>query len=312
MNSYSDFIQLGTTARACLTSNQRGKVLASFSKAIYLLTDSGELLWITTEDSPMHRRCMQIASPLPGFLADSRFYARDQRLIIDSTCTFDLQNAAIWNAPRLSRPASFSQVQSFFLHLDLSQSKGFGCLIPNILSFAQNAFTHPSYTSIDSVSLYAQPLILDMARACLDHDPARISKNAEALIGLGTGLTPSGDDFLGGFLFAIHQTQTAYPDLELHSYAIPIEQYRSRTHLISFTLLKDLAAGHAIAPLHSIINGLLGGESFENIDPFISQLTQVGHSTGWDMLTGLLAGLLVTCRSNDFASSFQIITTMEN
>jgi hypothetical protein len=131
-----------------------------------------------------------------------------------------------------------------------------------------------------------------MSRACLDHQPSRICSFADKFIGLGAGLTPSGDDFLGGMFFAIHQLRAAYPDNDFVDYAIPLEPYRSRTHVISYTLLDDLANGYAVAPLHQFINGLLSGDSFENIDPFVLQLTSMGHSTGWDLLTGLLVGLL--------------------
>ena len=98
---------------------------------------------------------------------------------------------------------------------------------------------------------------------------------------------------------------------EITDHAISLEPYRTRTHLISFTLLKDLASGYAIAPLHRILNRLLSGESLESIYPSVSQLTQVGHSTGWDWLAGLLTGLLITYRSNYLTSSFQTIQSVE-
>ena len=58
--------------------------------------------------------------------------------------------------------------------------------------------------------------------------------------------------------------------------------------------MQDLASGQAIEPLHHISNNLLTGEFFKSIDPFMAQLTRVGHSTGWDLLAGLLTGLLIT------------------
>ncbi len=138
-----------------------------------------------------------------------------------------------------------------------------------------------------------------------------ISQNATALIGLGPGLTPSGDDFAGGLLFAIKILQTAYPNLKLVNQTIPIEKYQSRTHLISFTLLQDLANGHGVAPLHQIMTGILRGDSFDSIDPFISQLTQIGNSTGWDLLAGLLAGLLVAYQDNNFIISLPLNQSTE-
>jgi hypothetical protein len=150
-----------------------------------------------------------------------------------------------------------------------------------------------------------------MARACMENHPSQIAQNADALIGLGAGLTPSGDDFLGGMLFCIKALRNAYPDLNFFDPAIPLENYGLRTHLISFTLLKDLACGYAIAPLHHIINGILKGESSEYIYPFVSQLTQLGHSTGWDLLTGLFTGLLTIHQNRDSASLFRTTRNVE-
>lgn len=294
MKSSPAFIQLGSTARDCLANGQRGKVLAVFSKVIYLLTEADELFWISSDDSPMHRRCAQVPPPLPGLMAGSPFHVMDHRLTVDPDIIFDLGDASIWNAPS---PDSIipianlpSSIHSFFSHLDLSQAKGFGNFIPQILSLSENKSTQSEFT--DPILQFSNPLVLDMARACLHHQPSRLPEIADKLIGLGTGLTPSGDDFLGGMSFAVHHLQAAYPDSDFTAYTIPIESYRSRTHSISFTLLKDHASGHAIEPLHQIINGILSGESFESISPSVSQLTQIGHSTGWDLLTGLLVGLL--------------------
>jgi hypothetical protein len=135
-------------------------------------------------------------------------------------------------------------------------------------------------------------LVLDIARACIYRRPSRLPYLAGKLTGLGAGLTPSGDDFLGGLLFAVNHLHAVYPDAGFAEYAIPTDPYRSRTHLISFTLLQDHASGHAIAPLHHLLNGFISGASLESMRPYVSQLTQIGHSTGWDLLTGLLTALL--------------------
>jgi hypothetical protein len=195
------------------------------------------------------------------------------------------------------------------LNLDLSQAKGFGRLIPHILSLSQNE-SHFS-SSADPILGYAQPFVLNIARACLGQNMLCISQNADALIGLGPGLTPSGDDFVGGMLFSIKILQSAYPDLVSMNDFLPIEVYRSKTHMISFTLLGDLANGHALEPLHQIINSLLSGKAIESIYPFISQLTQVGNSTGWDILAGFLTGLLTIYQNNNSIASLQMHESIE-
>ena len=300
MQLSSAFTQLGTTARDCLTDGRRGKVLAVFSKAIYLLADDEELFWITTEDAPMHRRSAATSPPLPGPSVGSPFHIAEHHLRMDPGFIFEIEDIPPWNEPRLD-PKDVpdltklpAHIHSCFANLDDPQAKGFGIFIPHILSLSQTEIINPSSEALDPILRVAEPLVLDMARACLEQRPSRIPQITDKLIGLGTGLTPSGDDFIGAYLFAINHLQAAYPDFDFTNYAVPIELYRPRTHLISFALLKDHASGHAIELLHSIINGLLSGETFESIYPFISQLTQMGHSTGWDLLTGLLVGLLLT------------------
>ncbi len=291
-------VKLGAIARGCLTNGQRGKVLTVFSKAIYLLTEADELFWIATGDAPLHRRCAILPSPLPALAAGSPFRVADHRLTVDPDLLFEIGNPPLWIAPPVNQildAASLpARIHSFFSQLDVSQAKGFGSLIPHILSLSENKSTQSEFT--DPTLRFSRPLILETARACLEHQPARLPSIADNLIGLGAGLTPSGDDFLGGMTFAIHHLQTAYPDCDFTGYKLPIETYRSRAPLISFTLLKDHASGHAIEPLHRIVNGILSGESFESIFPAVLRLTRIGHSTGWDLLAGLLTGLLIAHR----------------
>jgi hypothetical protein len=300
MQSSFAFTQLGTTARDCLTNGQRGEVLAVFSKVIYLSTEADELFWITTGDALMHRRCAILPPPLPGLSAGSPFHVADRRLTVDPDFVFEIGAPHLWITPRANQILDIAllpaTIHSFFSNLNFSQAKGFGNFIPLLLSLSRNKSIHPTSTSTDPILQFSQPLVLDMARACLAHHPSRIPSIADKLIGLGTGLTPSGDDFLGGMSFAVHHLQAVYPDFDFKDYKLQIESYRSRTPLISFILLKDHADGHAIEPLHHIINGILSGESYESASPSVSQLTRIGHSTGWDLLTGLLTGLLSTYR----------------
>lgn len=300
ISSHPHIAQLGRTAHSCILQGGHGNVLAVVSQAIYLLTESGELLWITTDSAPMHRRCVQIIMPLPGLSEGSQFRMRDQQLEFDPSIVLDMQNASVWTAPRLHPDQLldftklFTRIQSLFSLLDHSQARGFGSFIPHILLLSRGMAAQPLPKTADPVLRYAGPHVLEMARACLEGRSTHIESCTGALIGLGAGLTPSGDDFLGGVFFALQILREAYSGSFHTELITPIDRYRSRTNLISYTLLSDLANGHAVAPLHSMINGILRGEPLEDILPFIDQLTRLGHSTGWDLLTGMLTGLLIT------------------
>jgi hypothetical protein len=60
-----------------------------------------------------------------------------------------------------------------------------------------------------------------------------------------------------------------------------------------------MANGHAIAPMHEMLNGLISGESPDDIHCHAMDLIRVGHSTGSDLLTGLLTGLLIGIRAQE-------------
>src|ERR1043165_4855904 len=92
--SQANITQAGSRAHECFRHGSRGKVVAAFSKAIYWPPNDGELFWIATEDSPMHRRCAQISSALPRTQASSPFRVDHRRLIMESGFTFHMDSSA--------------------------------------------------------------------------------------------------------------------------------------------------------------------------------------------------------------------------
>lgn len=125
-----------------------------------------------------------------------------------------------------------------------------------------------------------------LAAAVRCEDPEGFEAAALRLIGVGDGLTPSGDDFVGAALFALHVLR---PD-HRHWTAVATRlcaQAHARSHVISATLLGDLAAGRSFAPLHELLIAAAAGGDLRSP---ARALTGIGHSSGWDMLAGLIAG----------------------
>ena len=102
------------------------------------------------------------------------------------------------------------------------------------------------------------------------------------LVGRGPGLTPSGDDLLGGILVALHTIGRA--DLAVALWEQLAPQVRQRTHAISHALLCAAAQGEGSDTLHRAINACL---SDENPAPALAGLAQIGHSSGWDAFAGV-------------------------
>lgn len=293
-----------------------GQVLAGLSRTAYLVTEQAGVFWLTSEDAPMHVRGLRIAGPFPKLVAGESFFIEDQCINIAPHLQVDFGGAPTWAVSPISAEGALEVDQipvrakrMFPTGFDLSQATGFGRLIPKILSLAAGQLDDEPET--DPVLALAWLDIYEIAKGCLLGDMRGLWQEANALVGLGEGLTPSGDDFLGGLLFCLNIIQRLYPgfiDLDSSEQALFIESAKQRMHLISFTVLKDLTNGQAVEPLHELLQFVFSDQLPESIRP-ASCLIQIGHSTGWDLLTGALTGLLLTFPSPDLIDSSDISPT---
>jgi len=294
---------MGEAARGWLSQGQRGKVLAAVNHATYLLTEEGELVWLATTESPKHRRCIQWPAPLPRLTVGSTFTIRGHSIDLESGTNLDFRASHVWGTPALpvgdvieieQLPAILFAACELFLARETPV--GYGTFIRPVLQIAKKQDPSTGIQPVNILAMTAWPIVARIARACLSHDFAGVLKQADALIGLGEGLTPSGDDFLGGLFFARYLLSCSYPHLfylEFSNLSKCLDTYLPRTNLISFVLLKDNAVGHALDPLNRFGIALLTNQPVENASSAASDLITVGHSTGWSLLAGFLVGMLL-------------------
>jgi hypothetical protein len=128
----------------------------------------------------------------------------------------------------------------------------------------------------NALSGHAQPALDALDRWLVGN---ALGNEAEELIGLGPGLTPSGDDYLGGMLVALRLSGRGVQADGLWRWLRP--RLAQRTSAISAAHLAAAAAGEAHQALHEVLNG--------NLD--LTDLDAVGHCSGWDALAGALAVL---------------------
>jgi hypothetical protein len=123
-----------------------------------------------------------------------------------------------------------------------------------------------------------------IARAAPSGDAAR------GLLGLGPGLTPSGDDCLVGALALLD----CIGERDAHAAlgrAI-IEALPGATSALSACLLRAAAAGHIGEALHRAVSSVIAGD----VDAAIAAVETIGHSSGWDMMAGVTTTLRVAAR----------------
>lgn len=109
---------------------------------------------------------------------------------------------------------------------------------------------------------------------------------AVSLMGAGPGLTPSGDDFLGGVLIGLHAfghpatANALWRQIEPHLH--------TRTNEISAALLTAASKGQGSAAVHEVIAALAANHDRTGLDLALAGIARIGHSSGWDTLLGIV------------------------
>lgn len=152
----------------------------------------------------------------------------------------------------------------------------------------RDAPSQPSAVTTAAAALLAQhATALGHALARADVEAARAE--GEALVGLGQGLTPSGDDLLLG-LFAV-----------LNLPGGPCEPFRDlgrqivtraahRTHAISLCALRAAAEGRVRARVVALLSALIAGERETTLGALRAVLA-IGSTSGRDIVAGIVLGL---------------------
>jgi len=105
------------------------------------------------------------------------------------------------------------------------------------------------------------------------------------LVGLGPGLTPSGDDFLCGVLFTLHRLGHPGVAERLWHRVRPLS--KGAGNAISFGHLAVAAAGGGSAPIDDLLAALPGGKSGV-LRRLLDVVGKIGHTSGWDCVAGVL------------------------
>lgn len=108
----------------------------------------------------------------------------------------------------------------------------------------------------------------------------------DALIGLGAGLTPAGDDFVGGAMIALRAAGELALAERIAAWALSLAE--TRTGRISRAHLAWAAQGEGHEALHALLASNEGSARFEQS---LARLTRIGHTSGLDAAAGALLAL---------------------
>jgi hypothetical protein len=263
---------IGATAHALLARpGFAGRVLAVVSNTVYLTgVTNVEILWLAQNDAPMHPRALRGDFDFSALRVGMSLQSDGVRLHFDvgdhTGSPLQFADARVWQ-PAIIDPARVTPREVVCARArQLLRSE----------EFSETLRTYDEIT-----------------RACRECDIARVAYAARDAIGLGEGLTPSGDDFVGGLLFAAYHFHAAYPDaFQWDQQAIDdfLAYARARTNIISHALLGDHARGESVEPLHDWLVALLGVDRPGDMARLVARLIGIGSATGKNILAGAATG----------------------
>jgi hypothetical protein len=205
--------------------------------------------------------------------------------------TMDLRNANRWDSnlltlrANMNNPSVIAAWQSAWQTLNDQQvNSGSGLIAEDLFypsSKKQSALVQRINESLHS--------ILKATRQCNLADDNGIG----ALIGLGTGLTPSGDDLLTGYMAGLWCTSKGRSERLnfLSNLGEVVIRLAKGTNDISRTYLYHAARGQVSSRLFNLADAICTGSDPQQVRDCARSAMRAGHTSGMDTVTGLLFGL---------------------
>ena len=278
----------GSTARRVLAEPGEGAVFAAFERALYVEGERGLVCLgpLCLGRGPLNLLC---ADWRPGAVKPGTpaWWSRGEIRLAGGT-VFSLAEAVDWRPPRPAdwRPADLRRGLSALARAAARRAppEGLGRLIPALVDGAPRAAEDAASPLLRRAASGIAALAEWLAWGAGPAPPSAVCE----LIGLGPGLTPSGDDLLGGVLIALHALGRPDATERLSAWALPLAA--TRTGLISRAHLAAAAAGEGAEPLHRVLAAICAGAQAGWEDE-LDTIAGMGHCSGWDALAGIaLAG----------------------
>ena len=286
----SSILAIGRIAAKTLSADAEGRVLAVFSRSLYLQALGGELACIGEPSlgrGPLNAIVGELID-LDRLRPGAAWRRQDDEIAIDGIKGFAIRAVEPWRPPRITErmpPSVAFAILTAFASRH-APTDGLGPMVSPLLS--GDALT-PSPGALSRAAAGPLAALRDwISSDALGEPPAEIA----SLLGLGPGLTPSGDDALGGALIALRaygRTDAANRLADrLNASAATATSTISRAHLAC------AIDGEGHESLHDALAALASADR-DRIVAAAVRLAAVGHSSGWDALAGVaavLAGLL--------------------
>ena len=271
----------------------RAQVHSVFLRACNIETDSGELLTLLAPGSGNLPRGIRCASPIA--LLSPRLRRGQMATLAGATLRVPaagvvvyLSCAAVWNGTVAALLPGVRGAEPQGALRELRETLREHAPDQGIAPALFSSGSPHSTLERALVARLAQTLPI-LARATETSHAGAVVSALGALVGLGAGLTPAGDDLIVGYLAALWSRSHREPGIAalLRALVVPVGQLSLHTNAISRQMLLDALRGHFAERLTEVVRCVCSGGDVAGAS---MRALEVGHSSGADLLCGLLLG----------------------
>jgi len=231
-----------------------------------------------------------------GIVRGMRVSKTENRLSVDGALEISLEGAEIW------QPKTCAKGRSTFEHAKKNlktlekfvasngRREGLGELLSHIDEIAIGKISPTS--DFNDIAKVVLPSLMNLFKAIGSENIDGIKKNSRNIVGLGPGLSPSGDDALMGLMVALWWSANSLGgDIErVKKINEAIISNANKTTLLSQQLLRHAARGETNEAVETLLDGIFVGGP-EDIGISAQRVLDIGETSGTDMMAGILLGL---------------------
>lgn len=282
----------GAIAREVLAQVGETRVIALFERCFYLACPSGIVCigTLAIGAGPINVGTALpdgIAWPSLGVMLDAEGETDGTTCRIGDGFALAVGSGETWHPP-ITPAFDAPRVKSGLLRL-----RGLARGLPPHDGLARLVFGEPhDAKALPTIARAAEGPIGDLVRglppSLMAHTwTADTMRAATLLVGLGPGFTPAGDDLLGGLMLALTAAgRITLRDALWHALEPELDDL---TVPASAMHLSAAADGMASETVHHLLNAILLDSP--NLGAGLEAVAQIGHTSGWDCLAGVVLGL---------------------
>jgi Protein of unknown function (DUF2877) len=279
-------LSISTRAASTLQSCSELEVVALFERSLYLRHGNAFVCLgdASIGNGPLNALLSEFDQGLTQLPIGSVVRSADHRLSFRDAATLRWAAAPQWATPPWPVARDRSPLTAATLELLRGTSPTDGMFRPAVHHILGAGL--PATTPLQTRAKAALAALADALVAAPSLRAAHLKTATRGLIGLGPGLTPSGDDVLAGALLGLHAMGHATLAAQLGTHVAAASA--NGTSPLSAAFLRCAIDGETSAPLHQALSAALTNADWPTA---LDTLNHIGHTSGWDHLAGFLIAL---------------------